>query len=87
MLITDQKYRFYAIITLISLPHNKVLVLSISKVLAEDKSLRFQFMEFESERIENIVEKEENAGKQHFLLFAQHFQEPSLSGSFTLGAV
>ena len=27
------------------------------------------------EGVENIVEKEENAGNQHFLLFAQCFQE------------
>ena len=36
--------------------------------------------EFVFEKIENIVEKGENAGPQHFLLFQQCFQKPSLSG-------
>ena len=31
-------------------------------------------MEFISDRVENIVEKGENAGYQHFLLFLQCFQ-------------
>ena len=35
-------------------------------------------MSIVSERIENIVEKEENAGYQHFLLFPQCFQKPGL---------
>ena len=33
------------------------------------------------DRVENIVEKGENAGYQHFLLFPQYFQEPSFTGS------
>ena len=33
-----------------------------------------------SDRVENIVGKGENAGYQHFLLFPQCFQKPSLSG-------
>ena len=32
-----------------------------------------------SDRVENIVGKEENAGNQHFLLFPQCFQKLSLS--------
>ena len=32
-------------------------------------------------RVENIVENEENAGYQHFLLFPQSFQNPSSSWS------
>ena len=32
-------------------------------------------------RIESIVGKGENAGYQHFLLFPQCFQKPSVSGS------
>ena len=33
------------------------------------------------DRVENIVGKGENAGYQHFLLFLQCFQKPSVSGS------
>ena len=36
-------------------------------------------------RVENIVGKGENAGYQHFLLFPQCFQKPSVSGSLNLG--
>ena len=35
-------------------------------------------------REENIVEKGENAGNQHFLLFPQCFHKPSISGWLTL---
>ena len=35
-------------------------------------------------RVENIVEKGENAGYQHFLPFPQCFQKPSFSGSLGL---
>ena len=38
-------------------------------------------------RIENIIEKGENAGNQHFLLFSQCFQKPSLSGLLKVGIV
>ena len=38
-------------------------------------------------RVENIVEKTENAGYQHFLLFPQCFQKPSHSGSLKVGMV
>ena len=33
------------------------------------------------DRVENIVEKRENAGYQHFLFFQQCFQKVSFSGS------
>ena len=36
---------------------------------------------------ENIVEKGENAGYQHFLLYPQRFQKPSVSGSLKVGIV
>ena len=36
-------------------------------------------------RVENIVGKGENAGNQHFLLFPQCFQKPSLSGPLKVG--
>ena len=37
--------------------------------------------------VENFVEKGENAGHQHFLLFPQCFSEASLSGSLKVGIV
>ena len=39
-----------------------------------------KMMKFVSDRVKSIVEKEENAGYQHFLLFVQCFQKLSLSG-------
>ena len=36
-------------------------------------------------RVENIAGKGENAGYQHFLLFAQCFQKASFSGSLKVG--
>ena len=35
-----------------------------------------QIIEFVCNREENILEKEENAGNQHFLLFSKCFQTP-----------
>ena len=37
-------------------------------------------MKFGLERVENIVEKGENAGYQHFLLYSQCFQKAPLYG-------
>ena len=37
------------------------------------------------ERVENTVEKGENAGYQHFLLFPQCFTKPSSTRSFKVG--
>ena len=39
------------------------------------------------ENIENIVEKEENAGYQHFLLFQQCLEKASSTGLFKFGIV
>ena len=44
-------------------------------------------MKFALRRVENIVEKGENAGNQHFLLFPQCFQKASFSGSLRVGIV
>ena len=38
-------------------------------------------LNFVVEKVENIVGKGENDGYQHFLLFPQCFQKPSVSGS------
>ena len=37
------------------------------------------------DRVENTVEKGENAGNQHFLLFPQCFPRPSSLGSLKVG--
>ena len=39
---------------------------------------------FVLELVENIVEKGDNIGYQHFLLFQQCFHKPSLSGLLKL---
>ena len=44
-------------------------------------------LNFVLERVENIVEKGENAGYQHFLLFQQCFQKASFQGSSKVGTM
>ena len=44
-----------------------------------------QKLNFEFERVENIVGKGENAGFQHFLLFPQCFQKASSLGLLKTG--
>ena len=48
------------------------------KFTKEDQNV-FQMMVFVYEKVENIVEKGENAGYQHFLLFQQCFLKTSFS--------
>ena len=42
-------------------------------------------MKFDMGMVGNIVEKGENVGCQHFLLFPQYFQKASYSGSLKVG--
>ena len=70
-----------------SLPHNKILDWSKLKAFADDKLNATEKLKFVLGRVENIVGKGENAGYQHFLLFPQCFQKPSLSGSLKVGIV
>ena len=44
-------------------------------------------MQYQREGAESIVEKGENAGYQHFLLFTQYFHKPSLPGSLKVRIV
>ena len=67
-------------------PNSKRLDLSKLKELADDKINITEISEI-SRRVENIVEKGENAGYQHFLLFLQCFQKASLPGSLEGGIV
>ena len=70
-----------------SLPHNKISDWSKLKAFADDKLNATEKLKFVLGRVENIVGKGENAGYQHFLLFPQCFQKPSLSGSLKVGIV
>ena len=63
-----------------SLPNDKILDWSKLKAFADDKINVNEKLKFGMGKEENIVGKE-NAGYQHFLLFPQCFQKPSVSGS------
>ena len=64
-----------------SLPNNEMLDKTKLKTHADDKlnSVKMMISLFDGK--ENTVEKGENAGYQHFLLFPQCFTKPSSSGS------
>ena len=70
-----------------SLPNDKILDWSKLKVFADDKINLTENFKFGLGRVENSVGKGENAGYQHFLLFPQCFQKPSVSGSLKVGIV
>ena len=55
------------------------------KALADNKINVTRELEFAVGREENIVEKEENAGYQHFLLFPQCFQKASFTEVLKVG--
>ena len=67
------------------LPNGKIFDRTELKAFADDKINVTEMMISLSDRTENFVEKEENAGYQHFLLFPQCFQKPSISGSLKVG--
>ena len=52
-----------------SLPNKNFLDWTKFKALADDKLNVAKIMIYVFDRVEHIVEKEENAGYQHFLLF------------------
>ena len=70
-----------------SLPNDKILDWSKLKAFADDKINVNEVFKIGLGKIENIVGKGENAGHQHFLLFPQCFQKPSVSGSLKVGIV
>ena len=57
------------------------------KELPDDKLKVAKIMISVFDCVENIVEKEENAGFQRFLFFPQCFQKVSFSGSLEVGIV
>ena len=56
-----------------SLSNDKILALSKFKAFAGDKISLTKKLKLVLGRVENIVEKRENAGYHHFLLFPQCF--------------
>ena len=70
-----------------SLPNDKIQDLSKIKAFADDKIILTQKLKFVLERVENIVEKGENAGYQHFLLIPQCFQKLSIPEVLKVGIV
>ena len=64
-----------------SLPHHKILDWSKLRAFADNKINLTQKLQFVLGRVENIVEKGENAGYQHFLLFPHCFQKAVFSRS------
>ena len=60
------------------LRNDKILDETKLKAFADDKTNVAQMMIPVFDRVENIVEKGENAGCQHFLLFSTMFSEGSL---------
>ena len=73
--------------TVISFPNDKILDWSKLKAFAYNKIEVPTTMIFVFDRLENIVEKGENACYQHFLLFPQCFQNAFYSRSLEVGIV
>ena len=71
------------------LPNDKILDMTNLKAFPEDKfnvaKMRISF--FDGEKTENTVEKGENIGYQHFLLFPHCFPKPSSLGSLKVRIV
>ena len=70
-----------------SLPNDKILDRSKLKTFTDDNIKVLKMMIFVFDKAENIVEKGENAGNQHFLLFPQCFQRAFYPGSLKVGMV
>ena len=61
-----------------SLPNNKILYWSTLKTFADDILDIPMMIIFVFDRVENVVERGENAVYQQFLLFLQYFPSPPL---------
>ena len=70
-----------------SLPNDNIMALSKSKAIADNKFIVAKMMISVFDWVENMEEKGENAGYQHFLLFPQCFWKASFSGSLKVGLV
>ena len=67
--------------------NNKVLDKSKLKAFADDKINVTEKLKFVLQRVKKHMGKGENAGDQHFLLFAHCFQRASFSRSLKVGIV
>ena len=63
-----------------SLPNDKILDLTKLKAFADDKTNVTEKLKFVLGRVENMVEKGENAGYQHFLLSHHVFKRLLIQG-------
>ena len=63
-----------------SLPSDKTVAFTKLKAFADDKSNIAKTRISVFDTVENIVEKGENTGYQHFLFFPQCFQKSSYTG-------
>ena len=70
-----------------SLPNNKFLDMTKLKPFADNKLNAAVMMISLFDRVENTVEKGENAGYQHFLLFPQRFPKAAFFGSLKVRIV
>ena len=70
-----------------SFPNDKILDSSKFKAFADDKIIVTKIAKLYIDKVENIAEKGENAGCQHFLLFQQCFQRANSAGSLNLGTM
>ena len=67
--------------------NNKILDQSKLKAFADDKLNIAKIIISLFEGVENTVEKEENAGYHHILLFPRYFLKPSFFGSLKVQIV
>ena len=77
---TDKQEKLSIISPDNSLPNEKFLGLTKLKAFADNKFSVAKIMISLFDRVENIVEKGENAGYQHFLHFPLCFLEASYTG-------
>ena len=68
-----------------SLPNDKILDWSKLEAFADDKLNAIEKLKYVLGLVENMVEKGENAGFQHFLIFPLWFQKSNLPGSLKVG--
>ena len=70
-----------------SIPNKKILDCSKFKAVADDKMNVTQILNFFLGKVKITLEKEENAGHQHFLLSPKCFEKPPFLESLKVGIV
>ena len=66
---------------------NKEMDRTKLKAIVDDYLKVGKIISIGSDRVENIVGKEKNAGYKHFFLFPQSFQRVTASASLNIGIV